>query len=288
MRFSVAILSLCLVLFGGGMKKGPVISFLALDAEKGWQPVVCFDGVCSFLHTELEVQSFDFDKSGWRLLYVAADRSVRIVENGREYTLFEAGNDAYTQPLFLDTKGAASVVTLMGGSSKDTKIVRFDITDPDKRSTLVHQHATVLDPWIGDGKVFFAKVSCANGCGRIIQEIWLNDNTGLSRQITLENRLAHQPAYSPAEGALYYSAKTDTGYSIYRLWLNRGFCRGEEVTYEDGAADAWPNPDGDGGIYFIRTKGGKGKLMHLGKNGKTVAVDIGEKYHRIRNLKVYP
>ena len=278
--FVVSVFALVQVLYA------ETIAFLSLDANNRWQPVVCNDGACRFIHTDLDVQTFDYDVKSERIVYVAADRSVRLKSKGSEKVLLRARKDAYTQPRFVD-KDRVAVVKLLDGSSKKTQIVTFNLDHPRSQNPLVAQYATTLDPWIDKKRVLYAKVTCADGCGKIIQEIWQSDRYGFAKQLTLENRLAHHPSYDSHRNTLYYSAKESDGYAIYRLDMYRSVCKGERIAYEPEAADLWPMPDGEGGIFFVRSKKGKERLLHL-RNGKLKEVEMTKRFSRIRELKVYP
>ena len=269
---------------------GKIYTFLTPDKKDGWQLEICQeDGRCRRLHTQREIDSYDYDPMTRRLVYVGSDKAVRIVEKGRERILLARDKNAYTQPRFLKQREKILVVTLIGGNSRQTRLDVLNLRHPDERTVWVDQHSTALDPWMSDKQgLFYANVSCAGGCGRIIQEIWIAEVPGVTRQITLENRLAHQPAYDERNRMLYYSAQRSDGYGIYRLALDTDRCKGEAVAPREGVSDTWPVPDKAGGLFFLRFDGNLTRIMHLDHRDKLEQVRLAGKYHYIRNLKVYP
>ena len=270
--------------------KAETLAYLTYREHIGWQIRICETTQrCQTIPTRLEPWSFDYDPVTRSLLYTSGDGKVRAVENGKERIAIASDRDAFTQPRFLNNSKEAIVVRLLEKNSKKTKIEKFSLKKPAHREILVSQSSTALDPWIDrTGRLFFANVSCANGCGRIIQEIWLRDLSGMTSQITLENRLAHQPSFDSDTERLYYSAKTSDGYTIYRIDLAKRECRGQAVSPKKGAIDTWPSPDGRGGVYFLRSLEGRTVLLHIDANGSVEEVPLPPSDKKIRNIKVYP
>ncbi len=287
MRFSLLFLflvhSLC------AYEHGEVMMFLTLEEKRGWQIVRCERERCRIISTSLEVQTFDCMSESKTCVYVASDGSLRIVDSKTEKTLLEKGKDGYTQPRFSKDGTRIWLVRLRNGNSKKTEIGWIDPRRPSRFHTVLQRHSTDLDPWLGhEGGFYYAHVSCAEGCGRIIQEIWFHGPAGHSRQLTLENRLAHQPSFDPVHQTLYYSVYTLEGYRIRKLHLADSSCRGHTIDERPDVSDAWPAPDGKGGLYFVRTGRTRDSIVHCDDTGSCHPLMLRPDFSTIRNLKVNP
>jgi Tol biopolymer transport system component len=259
------------------------LSFIALD-KGSWQIVVCKKESCKNIKTQQEPRTYDYDFATGRVVYVASDKSVRTLFEGNESIILESQKDAYTQPLFIKDGQKIMIVKLVNGNSKNTEIISMDLLG--KNHKLLHyQYSTALEPYsISGNKIYYANVSCVEGCGDIIQEIWEKDTiSGQAKQLTLLNAISHQPTIDHQQKNIYFSSKRDGNYHIYHLSLEDGTIT--KLTKGD-ITDGFPIASKER-LYFIRREGREVKLMSLKENILEV-VKLPKSYQKIRNLKVRP
>jgi Tol biopolymer transport system component len=150
--------------------------------------------------------------------------------------------------------------------------------------TLVYQHSTALEPYTKDTQsIYYANVSCVEGCGKIIQEVWRKDiASGQAKQLTLLNTLSHQPSVDSKKEWMYFSSNSKGSYHIWRTSLNTGSVK--QLTYGD-VTDGFPMSYTEG-ILFLRRINNQVKLMHLDNKGDLSDFKLPKTYQKIRNLKV--
>ena len=256
-------------------------SFIALD-KGDWQIVVCKEQSCSTIKTEQEPRTYDYDFNSTNVVYVASDKSVRTLIDGKESVVLQSQKDAYTEPLFIENGQKIMIVKLINGNSTNTEIISMDLEG--KNHQLLHyQHSTALEPYSRDAqKVYYANVSCVEGCGHIIQEIWEKDTLwGRARQLTMLNMLSHQPTIDSEGKYIYFSSNQKGNYHIYQLSLKDGTIK--QLTQGE-VTDGFPTISTEGELYFIRRVGREVSLMRL--TDKIEQVHLAHKYKKIRNLKV--
>ena len=256
-------------------------SFIAL--EKGdWQIVVCKDKQCATIKTEQEPRTYDYDFKSGKVVYVASDKSVRTIIDRNETVILKRQKDAYTEPIFIEDGQKIMIVKLINGNSTNTEIVSMGLLG--KQHQLLHyQHSTALEPYSKDGqKIYYANVSCVEGCGHIIQEIWEKDTVwGQARQLTLLNVLSHQPTTDNEGKYIYFSSNQKGNYHIYRLSLEDNSLK--QLT-KGAFTDGFPTVSKEGVLYFLRRKGTEVSLMRFTE--KVEQVHLAQSYKKIRNLKV--
>jgi Tol biopolymer transport system component len=261
----------------------PPLSFIALEDDT-WSIVVCEDMQhCQAIQTEQEPRTYDYNFQNGDLVYIASDKSVRVIHNQTEKLIIQSEKDAYTEPSFINGGIEIMLVQLIDGNSKKTKVITTDLNGI-KVHTLVSQYSTALEPYSPDGEqIYYANVSCVDGCGKIIQEIWHKDTTtGVANQLTLLNTLSHQPRLDKEKKMIYFSSAKAGNYHIWKYDLkNRSV---EQVTFGD-VTDGFPSPYKDG-LLFLRRTGNKVTLMQLGSKGDLQELKLHKAYQKIRNLKV--
>lgn len=260
-------------------------AFIGLTDE-GWKIVLYNKEEDSFttIETAQEPHTFDYDFQSNRLVYIGADKVMRMVVNNNEEMLLRPGRDGYTQPRFIPQKDTIVLVKLVGGSSAETEIISFDPSTKEKKS-LIAQRAAVLEPDpINDKELYYSLVSCVDDCGRILQEIWhKNTRAQQSRQLTLLNATSHQPNGDTARQWVYFSSDKKGNYHIWRLSLATGDY--EKLT-EGKVTDSHPQITESGLLYFLRSTNGNYSLLKRESNGNLTEVPLPDKYKKIRELRI--
>lgn len=271
-------ISLTISLFSNGIN----VSFIALDKGE-WKIVVCENNKCQTIQTEQEARTYDYNFDNRDVVYIASDKSVRLISNQKETKILESKTDAYTEPVFINDGKNIMLVKLINGNSTNTKIISMDL-EGKAHKTLVFQHSTALEPYAKDAQsIYYANVSCVEGCGKIIQEIWHKDIVSQeAKQLTLLNTLSHQPSVDSKKEFVYFSSNNKGSYHIWRISLKDGLVK--QLTDGD-VTDGFPIPH-DKGILFLRRTSNQVKLMHLDNKGNLVKLNLPKMYQKIRNLKV--
>jgi hypothetical protein len=259
------------------------IAFLALIGDD-WKAVVYHDGMFDTVATEFEPHTFDYDFHNKQLIYVAADKSVRLLSAGVEKILLEADKHGFTQPAFLPDGKSIVIVKLIDGSSTNTDLIQLN-PQTKKISSLVSQHSTLLDPFpLDSSHLYYANVTCVEGCGKIIQEIWHKNLTaGQAKQLTLLNAITHQPTVDVKRKWLYFSSNQHGHYHIWRLSLTTA--EYERLT-EGEVTDSHPRVSQSGSLYFIRTVKRAASLFKRDPEGLITPIALPKEYQKIRELRI--
>jgi len=257
------------------------LSFIALE-EGSWHVVVCDEtSTCHIVKTEQEPRTYDYDFTTGNLVYIASDKNVHLRVDNNETIFLKSAKNAYTEPSFINHGKNIMLVELIDGNSKKTKLISMNLKNK-KQSTLHSQYSTALEPYTNNGiDLYYANVSCVEGCNKIIQEIWhKNRTTQEANQLTLLNTLSHQPRSNKDNSMVYFSSNKNGNYHI---WLyNRHTSK--QLTFGK-VTDGFPSPAYDG-LYFLRRIENYTSLMHLSKDGNLTKVPLKQTYTKIRNLKV--
>lgn len=262
---------------------GLVFSALVND---DWKVIVYENKKFIELETQYEPRTFDYDFVNKRLAYIASDKNLYIKNKSdeKEEMLLKADIDAYTQPMFNPSGDKIIIVKLVEGNSVNTDIVSID-PETKKIKTVVSQRSTQLEPYIlNDANLYYSNVSCVEGCGKIIQEVWYKHIlSGDAYQLTLTNAISHQPSVDKAQEYIYFSSNRDGHYHIWKMSLKTNVCT--QLT-RGVVTDGYPMPTREGKIMFIRRGGSVTMLMQITKDGDVTQVKLPKKYKKIRNLKV--
>jgi len=256
------------------------ISFIAY-IDNSWKIVVCDDNFkCTTKSTLQEPRTYDYNFNDNSLIYIGSDKNLRFVKDNNETVLIKVDKNAYTQPSFIDNNNII-LVELINRNSKKTRIIKLNLSS--KKITFLHtQNATSLDPYLNKDKLYYANVSCVEGCGKIIQEIWNKDLiTNISNQLTLKNSISYQPVATLDNKFIYFSSMDRDGYHIWRY--SNKLKDIKQITFGD-VIDQFPAIY-KGNIMFIREIKDSYKLLYY-KDGKLIKIPLPKKYQKIRNLKV--
>lgn len=191
------------------------LSFIGWNGQ-AWNIYLEKDNQTIEVKTELEPKSHAWDKNLEKLVYIAADESIRIkhINNPVEIILLSDITQVYTQPVFSPDGTKVYLVHLEEKMSKSTQIISLDI-HTSEMETLVNQASGQFHPFIKSNNLYYAKVHCVVGCGHIIQEIWQkNIISGYAQQITLQNAISDYPFVT--QKALYFSSNKHQYYHIWR------------------------------------------------------------------------
>jgi len=279
MKYLFTLIALGSVLFS----KTPPLSFIALD-DDSWHVVVCDEtSTCHTLQTEQEPRTYDYDFVTGNLVYIASDKNVHIIIDNNESILLKSDKNAYTEPSFVDNGKKIMLVELIDGNSKKTKIITIDLKHK-KIKTLHSQYSTALEPYGNNSKdLYYANVSCVEGCNKIIQEIWHKDLIDKeANQLTLLNTLSHQPRSNKDNSMVYFSSNKKGNYHIWAY--NTRTYASTQLTFGE-VTDGFPSPV-EAGVYFLRRIKNHVALMYLSKKGDISEVQLKQTYIKIRNLKV--
>ena len=279
MKYFFTLIALGTILFA----KTPPLSFIALEKES-WHVIVCSStNTCTTLKTEQEPRTYDYDFATGNLVYIASDKNVHIIIDNNESILLKSGKNAYTEPSFMDNSKKIMLVELIDGNSKKTKIITIDLKHK-KIKTLHSQYSTALEPYGNNSKdLYYANVSCVEGCNKIIQEIWHKDLVDKeANQLTLLNTLSHQPRSNKDNSMVYFSSNKKGNYHIWAY--NTRTYVSTQLTFGE-VTDGFPSPV-EAGVYFLRRIKNHVALMYLSKKGDISEVQLKQTYIKIRNLKV--
>jgi len=259
------------------------LSFIALE-EGSWHVVVCDETTaCHTLQTEQEPRTYDYDFKNGNLVYIGSDKNVHLIVDNNESIFLKSDKNAYTEPSFIDNGQKIMLVELINGNSKKTKIITIDIKH--KKIKILHsQYSTALEPHTNNNTdLYYANVSCVEGCNKIIQEIWHKDLLNQeSNQLTLLNTLSHQPRADKENNLVYFSSNKNGNYHIWEYNTHKQSSK--QLTFGE-VTDGFPSPSTQG-LYFLRRIKNHTALMHLSKEGDASEVPLKQTYTKIRNLKV--
>ena len=278
MKYLFTLIALGSVLFS----KTPPLSFIALD-DDSWHIVVCKDSEhCHTIQTKQEPRTYDYDFENGNVVYIGSDKNVHLIVDNNESILLKSGANAYTEPSFIEKGQKIMLVELIDGNSKKTKLITIRIKDK-KQKTLHSQYSTALEPYTNNNTdLYYANVSCVEGCNKIIQEIWhknlLNQE---ANQLTLLNTLSHQPRSDKDNHLVYFSSNKNGNYHIWKYNIYKQSSK--QLTFGE-VTDGFPSPSHDG-LYFLRRIENHTTLMHLSQKGETIQVPLKQTYTKIRNLK---
>lgn len=277
---------LILIIIGVSLyAEGSGFVFAALIHGK-WDIVVHENNKFEIIQTELEPRTFDYDFIHKRVVYIASDETLRLKNVGKdkEIILLRAAINAYTEPMFTPNGKKIILIKLINGNSTNTDIISLNLKTK-KIKSVVTQRSTQLEPYIlNDANLFYSNVSCVEGCGKIIQEVWYKHIlSGDAYQLTLTNCISHQPSADTKQKNIYFSSNKNGFFHIWKMSLDTH--KYTQLT-TGKVTDGYPMPIEDGEVLFIRKIGTKSKLMKLSKSGKLIAFKLPKEYTKIRNLKV--
>jgi len=256
--------------------QSPKFSFVGLKNSK-WNLYICENSHCKEINTEYEIRNYDI--YGKKIVYLGSDENLRLIKDKKESVLISSKKDSFTQPYFYDNGEKIAVVKLKNKNSKKTEIISIDLKN--RTISLLHfQHSTSLEPFIQNNNLIYSNVSCVNGCGHVIEEIWMkNLDTGYAKQLTLRNTISFQPFATKNE--IYFSSLIDGKYQIFKYETKSN--KTKRITFSNGN-DLFPGVY-DKGIIFIRERDGNSFIVKR-ENGKETILKIDSEIKKIRNLRI--
>ncbi len=263
-----------------------VMGFLGYDGQHWLVGIAQVDGTVKEITLAQEPHTFDYNFKTGQILYIGSDGKLRLYSNGAEKELalpYKA--NAYTQPKFSCNKDLAYTVELIDGNSKSTRIVAIDLQN-NALANAVQQTSSQFEPSeINDHTLLFTNLSCNQGCGKLIQEIWQkNQASGISEQLTLLNAFSNNPSIHFNDHWVFFSSNKNDNYHIWGKNLNTDE-RSVELTFKD-TTDAFPGAIGNGGFLYISQNKGQYHIMQGDIKGKSSAVKLSKQYKIMRQLKV--
>ncbi|MEO6664932.1 MAG: hypothetical protein ABIN96_17320 [Rubrivivax sp.] len=194
------------------------MSFMARDAAGAWG-VYRVDERHAVVHlpTRLEPRQACVAPDGSKLVYTAADGTVRLVAAGAGQESVLARADAkrsFTQPCMSADGLEVYVVEMADGKSADTEILRYR-SGTDAPEHIALQPGAQHDPFVYQKRwLVYASVGCSAGCEELLVEIWTRDLlTGKARQLSLLNALSQAPV---TDGRRVVFSSNDSG--THQLW----------------------------------------------------------------------
>lgn len=259
------------------------LAFISLINDT-WRIITWEKGQFAQIKTKMEPRTYAHDFIHNQTAYIGADKAVRLVSKGEEKILLTSGVDAYTQPFFSPDGKSVFLVKLINGNSLKTAIIRLNI-DNKRITPIVTQRSTQLEPFLANpSNLYYSNVSCVEGCGGIIQDIWHKDIISeVAKQVTMLNSISHQPNVGPGNRFLFFSSNARGNYHIWRLNLSNG--KYKQLTFGQ-VTDGFPCSAGNGVVYFIRSLKGSNHLMRLEPDGGAKMVELPNIYRKIRELRI--
>ena len=220
-----------------------------------------------------------------RVAYIGADGSLREIElkNASERVLLPPDPErAFTQPIYDATGERLFIVVLRNRKSRETDIVALE----DGRETpVVTQRSAQFEPYLhAPHTLYYTNVLCADGCGRVIQEIWRKNLVSeQAEQLTLMNAMVQQPVVSPDSKWLVFSSNKAGYFHIWRMELATG--RYEHLT-TGVVTDTSPAFDREGHLYFIRHSPDGAHLMRM-VEGNIHPLPLPDGVEDLRDLEIH-
>jgi len=251
-------------------------AFIGFD-HSNWNLYICENNHCKEIKTKYEIRNYDiYDK---KIVYLGSDENLRLIKDKKEFVLIPSKKHSFTQPYFYDNGEKIALVKLINKNSKKTEILSINLKN--KKISLLHfQYSTSLEPFVKNNNLIYSNVSCVNGCGHVIEEIWMkNLDTGYAKQLTLRNTISFQPFATKNE--IYFSSLVEGKYQIFKYEINSK--RTKRITYSNGN-DLFPCTY-DKGIIFVREKDGNSFIVKQ-ENEKETILKIDNEIKKIRNLRI--
>lgn len=293
-KFILLTLIISFAWLSGGLASGeplpPGLSFIGLKAG-AWQIYLARKPhTLEVVRTESEPRSATFNCRTGTVAYAGADGTIREVslKDATDRLILGVQKEwMFTEPTYSEDGNTLVMVGMKGRSSQDTEIVAINRDDPaNKVRFITSQPGAQFDPYLTNNNVlFYTSVSCSQGCGKIIQEIWRKDlRTMEAEQITLSNAVSKQPIVSKDAPWLYFSSNKTGSYHIWRMNLS-GVSMEEELTFAR-STDVSPVLDTSGNLYFIRHSEQGVDLIVKHQNGVEKPMQIDNDITEMRDLEL--
>jgi len=138
-------------------------------------------------------------------------------------------------------------VDMMDGTSSETRLISYDL-EMKNLSVVFSQKASQFYPYLSNGKLFYAHVSCRLACQPVVQDVWVASVTSQnSRQVTRLNSVTS--VHSGNDEFVFISSNANGYYNLGRVrvadetvdWLTSG-----------SFTDTHPSVARSGDLYFLR------------------------------------
>lgn len=278
LRIARTLFGVVLSFAGSAWGENPVrlpahMSFIAQESSARWGLYrIAGDGSPIRVPTQLEPRQACIASQAGRAVYAAADGSLRLValDSSSESTLAVTDRSrSYTQPCLSADGRDIFAVEMAEGKSIDTEIVRIKAAG-EAPTPLVRQPGAQHEPFLFQGRwLVYANVACAEGCDRLLVEIWLRDLlSGSARQLTLLNALSQNPVTDAKQ--VVFSSNASGSFQLWRVNLD-----GTELRrLTDGVSNALQPALCGSTIYFVRSGPGGSGLIRLEADGTQVPVAL--------------
>jgi len=263
----------------------PPFAFLAYSDDR-WKVCVVKDTKVSEIDLEEEPHSFDYNFKNGDIIYVGANSKLRLrSQNSEREVKLPYDRSGFTQPSFLCEHNAVYAVELINKSSRSTKIVKINLQN-DSFESVVMQNSSQFEPLeCDDRNILFTNLICNQGCGKLIQEIWLkNTITGISEQVTLLNAFSTNPTVHYGSHMMFFNSNKGDNYNIWAKELSNDE-KSFQVTFSE-AVDTDPVAIDERAFLYIRNDNARQSIMYGDLNGKFYEIKLLKEYNKIRQLKV--
>ena len=260
-RFSPMKTSLCILLFvlfsSTSYAKNSLAgaSFIGLT-KAGWRLFLIKDNKVEMLDDIEEPRQAVWSSKENKIAYVdlEGDLHERVISSGVDTVLVSYDDrHAYTQIRYFS--GDLWAVRLFERKSIVTQLVRWNASN--REFEIANKiRGSSHDPMPVGDNLYYTFVSCAQGCGKVIQDVWEKHRiSGEANQLTRLNSISRQPV-PYRNDSIVFSTKQN---NFYNLWV-----------YENGIAkaltkgsftDSDPVVSKNNNLFFIRRENGKGSLM---------------------------
>lgn len=243
----------------------PQLAFTA-SIDGNWE-LFCWGGRTSPLLRMTET-GYDENEPRWskdrkKIVFSASDGKLYLVDVATKDVTELAAEDAAqkkTSPCFSPDGKNVVYVRFKGGPADDTELVVYHIETKRVRTLIDQPGGQFFPNWSPDGEyIVYTNVHGTDGCGRIIQELWIvHKSEAYARQLLMTNANCMNPVWSPDGKRIAFSSDRGGNFDIWVLSLDNWEL--EQITTDShlDTSPAW-SPDGQR-IGFVSARMGKRQI----------------------------